>query len=81
MAPLVEKLRKNLGVAVEQYEVWRNEDNLKKFREYDKSFCGGAPFLLTPIRENLFAARQHMKASKNGRKAWPCLKTTRRQKI
>lgn len=46
MAPLVEKLRANHGVAVEQYEVWHNDENLKKFREYDKNFCGGVPFFI-----------------------------------
>lgn len=46
MAPLVDKLRKNLGIAIEQYEVWHNDDNLKKFREYDKNFCGGVPFFI-----------------------------------
>lgn len=46
IAPLVEKLRKNLGVTIEQYEVWHNEDNLNKFREYDKNLCGGVPFFI-----------------------------------
>ncbi len=46
MAPFVKDLRKNLGVTVEQYEVWHDDANLKKFREYDKAFCGGVPFFL-----------------------------------
>lgn len=46
IAPLVEELEKNLGVTIEQYEVWHNEDNLKKFREYDKVPCGGVPFFI-----------------------------------
>ncbi len=46
MAPIVDDLRKNLGVAIEQYEAWHNEENLKKFREYDKNFCGGVPFFI-----------------------------------
>lgn len=46
MAPSVEKLRKNMGVEIEQYEVWHNEGNLKKFQEYDKGLCGGVPFFI-----------------------------------
>lgn len=43
MAPLVEKL-KDEGFDVEQYEVWHNEENAKKNKEYDKGNCGGVPF-------------------------------------
>lgn len=46
MAPLVEDLRKKLGVTIEQQEVWHNDDNLKTFRGYDKNFCGGVPFFI-----------------------------------
>ena len=46
IAPLVEKLRQDLGFKIEQYEVWHNDANLKKFREYDKAFCGGVPFFV-----------------------------------
>jgi hypothetical protein len=46
VAPPVERLHENLGVTIEQYEVWHNDDNLKKFREYDKSFCDGVPFFI-----------------------------------
>jgi protein-tyrosine phosphatase len=46
MAPLMDDLRKNIGVTIEQYEVWHDEDNLKKFREYDKGSCGGVPFFI-----------------------------------
>ncbi len=46
IAPLIEKLHKNLGVEIEQYEVWHDKDNLKKFNEYDKGSCGGVPFCI-----------------------------------
>lgn len=46
VAPMVEKLKKDLGVTVEQYEVWHNDDNLKKFRELDTGHCGGVPFFI-----------------------------------
>lgn len=42
--PLVEKLEQETGVKIEKYEVWHNEENVKKAREYDKGLCGGVPF-------------------------------------
>ena len=44
MMPIVDKVEKKLGVKVEKYEVWNNEDNAKKMAEYDKGLCGGVPF-------------------------------------
>lgn len=44
MHPLVERLEKEEGVAVQKYETWHNEENAKKLVEYDKGFCGGVPF-------------------------------------
>lgn len=44
MKPLVERLEKEEGVKVEKYETWHNEENAKKFDEYDKGVCGGVPF-------------------------------------
>ena len=44
MKPLVERLQKEEKLKVESFEVWHDEDNLKKMREYDKGFCGGVPF-------------------------------------
>lgn len=44
MHPLVEQLEKELGVKVEKYEVWHNEENAHKMRDYDRGFCGGVPF-------------------------------------
>lgn len=44
MKPLVEKLEAELGVKVEKFEVWNNEDNAKKMEEYDTGLCGGVPF-------------------------------------
>jgi len=40
----VEQLEKELGVKVERFEVWHNEENAKKMGEYDKGLCGGVPF-------------------------------------
>ncbi len=40
----VEQLEKELGVKVERFEVWHNEENAKKMGEYDKGVCGGVPF-------------------------------------
>ena len=44
MKSIVEQLEKELGVEVEKYEVWNNEENVKKMEEYDKGLCGGVPF-------------------------------------
>lgn len=44
MMPLVDRLEKEVGVKVEQYEVWHNEENAKKMAEYDTGLCGGVPF-------------------------------------
>lgn len=46
MADLVMRLKKEAGVDIEQYEVWHNEQNLKKMQEYDKGLCGGVPFFI-----------------------------------
>lgn len=46
MAELVSRLKKEAGIEVEQYEIWHNEENLKKMQEYDKGLCGGVPFLI-----------------------------------
>ncbi len=42
MAPMIERLKKE-GFEVEQYETWHNEENAKKFVQYDKG-CGGVPY-------------------------------------
>ena len=44
MKPLVEKLEKETGMKIEQYEVWHNEENMRKMEEYDAGLCGGVPF-------------------------------------
>lgn len=43
MAPLVEKLKEE-GHEVEQYEVWNDEKNAEKMKEFDTGLCGGVPF-------------------------------------
>lgn len=44
MKPHIAALEKELGVSVETYEVWNNEDNAKKLMEFDHGECGGVPF-------------------------------------
>ena len=46
MKPMVAQLEKELGVTVEAFEVWNNEENAKKLDEYDQGFCGGVPFFI-----------------------------------
>jgi len=46
MAELLPRLKKEAGIDIEKYEVWHNEENLKKMQEYDKGLCGGVPFFI-----------------------------------
>ena len=46
MKPLIEQLRKEAGVAIEELEVWHNEENANKLDDYDKGKCGGVPFFI-----------------------------------
>jgi len=54
MKPLVEKLVKEEGVEVEQFEVWNNEENAAKQKEYETGDCGGVPFFInTDTKETI----------------------------
>lgn len=54
MMPLLDRLEKEIGVKVERYEVWHNEENAKKLREYDTGLCGGVPFFFnTETKDHL----------------------------
>lgn len=44
MNPLIERLKKELRLKVEQLEVWHNEKNARLLAEYDRDLCGGVPF-------------------------------------
>ncbi len=44
MKPSVERLEKELGVELEKYEVWHNDENQKLMDQYDRGYCGGVPF-------------------------------------
>jgi hypothetical protein len=44
MHELVEKLEKEKGVKVEQFETWHDETNARKLEDVDRGFCGGVPF-------------------------------------
>ncbi|MEK7131976.1 MAG: thioredoxin domain-containing protein [Patescibacteria group bacterium] len=44
MHPIVTKLEQELGLTVEKYEVWNNEENAKKLAIVDQGLCGGVPF-------------------------------------
>ena len=46
MKPLVEKLEQEIGVKLDKFEVWHNEENAKKLEELDKGECGGVPFFI-----------------------------------
>lgn len=44
MKPLVAKLEEELGVKVDKFEVWHDEENARKMEEIDQGECGGVPF-------------------------------------
>lgn len=44
MADLISRLKNEAGINIKQYEVWHNDENLKKMQEQDKGLCGGVPF-------------------------------------
>ena len=44
MESVIAKLEHDDGVQVERFEVWHNDENMKKLNELDKNFCGGVPF-------------------------------------
>ena len=44
MAPLVERLEEEESINIAKLEVWHNEVNAKRMKEYDKGYCGGVPF-------------------------------------
>jgi hypothetical protein len=51
MDPLVERLEDEEDVKVERLEVWHNEANMKRMREFDKGYCGGVPFFFNTKTE------------------------------
>ena len=44
MKPLIQRLEREEELKVESFEVWHDEHNREKMKEYDKGFCGGVPF-------------------------------------
>jgi len=46
MDPLVERLEDETGVKVAKLEVWHNDANARRMKEYDKGYCGGVPFFI-----------------------------------
>ncbi len=40
----MERLGDEIGTKIERLEVWHNEANAKRMKEYDKGYCGGVPF-------------------------------------
>lgn len=46
VAPLLERVEEELGVTIERFEVWHNEENAKLWKQMDDGFCGGVPFMI-----------------------------------
>jgi len=46
MAPLTKKLEEDMGLKIQRYEVWHNEENVKILARYDQGLCGGVPFFI-----------------------------------
>lgn len=44
MKEVVAKLEEETGLTIEKFEVWNNEENAEKMKEYDTGLCGGVPF-------------------------------------
>jgi thiol-disulfide isomerase/thioredoxin len=65
MEPLVEKLEKEEGVKVEQYEVWHNAENAEKQKEYDKGYCGGTPFFFNTDSQEFICGSTSFEELKN----------------
>lgn len=70
MAPLVERLKKEERAAVEQYEVWHNEENAAKFEALDKGRCGGVPFFINTETDKFLCGE----VSYDELKAWAAAK-------
>lgn len=49
--PLIEKLEKEEGIKIVQYEVWHNEENAKKLESFDVGLCGIVPFFINEKSE------------------------------
>lgn len=64
MKPLVEQLEKELGITVEKYEVWNNEENAKKMMEADCDRCGGVPFFLNTATNKFLCGSAEYEALK-----------------
>ncbi len=46
MRALTEQLEKEKNVTIDRFEVWHDEENVKKMEELDKEPCGGVPFFI-----------------------------------
>ena len=52
MAVLLEKLKKETGLVIEDREVWHNLENAKFLKTCDTNLCGGVPFLYNTETKN-----------------------------
>ena len=46
MAPLVEKIEKELGIKIEKKETWHDAKNQEELSKVDEGKCGGVPFFI-----------------------------------
>ncbi len=75
MKSLVEQLKKEEGIEVEQLEVWNSEKNAKKQEEYDTGLCGGVPFFYnTETKEHLCGGVPYKDLKK-----WACGEKTEKE--
>jgi len=66
MRPLVERLENEEKVVIDKFETWHNEENVKKYEEYDKGKCGGVPFFYNTKTDKFICGE----ASYNELKQW-----------
>ncbi len=65
MKPMIDDLEKELGVKVERFEVWSNDENKKMLQEYDKDFCGGVPFFYNTASADWICGEADLERLKN----------------
>ena len=44
MKPLIERLKSEEKLEIESFEVWHDEANAERLKEYDRVNCGGVPY-------------------------------------
>ena len=66
MQPLVERLKKEEGLEIEQIEVWHNKENEQRLLEIDSGDkCGGVPFFYNTLTKKWICGEETYENLKN----------------